>query len=110
MVQAATSNVDSRASSSESGSAEISKEAALSLKATLGNAGTSRLPADLYYVLGALYWHSDMREEAELQLKKVAASCQRSFRFGRPDHPHVLGLLASVRSLRRGMKPNAPSC
>ncbi|NQT19034.1 MAG: O-antigen ligase family protein [Planctomycetes bacterium] len=80
----------------ESGSAEISKEAAQSLKATLGNAGTSRMPADLYYVLGALYWRSGMQKEAELQLKKVAASCQRPFRFGRPDHPHVLGLLASV--------------
>lgn len=80
----------------ESAGPAIHAQAAAALEAALKRAKTSRMPVDLHYMLGAFYYHSGRREEGVLQLKQVAASCQKSLRGGRPDHPHVLGLLARI--------------
>jgi len=84
---------------SESGKPQIFKEGAAALEKLLtvagrgGRAPSSRAQIELYYLLAAFHYNSGQQQKAALELREVAAWCQRALRSG-ADDPWVLGLLA----------------
>jgi len=89
---------------SESGKAEVFKEAASALEKLVTFADrragppAGRALMELHYLLAAFHYNSGQRQKAVHELKLVAAWCRQALRPG-ADDPWVLGLLARAYAI-----------